>query len=123
LLSLLPEDHRPDKVRMARGEQRQHPGPALLECHVEGTGVEGAVLLTEGADCFVFAHEPLALGPLIALLIRMPSGDVRVSGRVVRVESARAFGVEIDLDALSDDVRRALETVRPLAFAGCLRLR
>ena len=75
------------------------------------------MLLAEDADCFVFTHEPLALGPRIALLIRMPSGDVRVSGRVVRVESARAFAVEIDLDALSEEFRRALETVRPLAFA------
>ena len=75
------------------------------------------MLLAEDADCFVFTHEPLALGPRIALLIRMPSDEVRVSGRVVRVESARAFAVEIDLDALSDDVRRALENLLPLAFA------
>ena len=66
--------------------------------------------LDEGG-CFVFTDEPLALGPRIAIQILMPGAEVRLTGRVARVESGRAFGVEISVGALSDGSRLALEDV------------
>ena len=97
-------------------ERRQHiHWPALLRCRIEGIAVEGSVLLTglNEAGCFVFTDEPLALGPRIALQIEIPA--VRLTGRVVRVESGRAFGVEINVGALSDESRRLLQDVLLMA--------
>jgi hypothetical protein len=73
------------------------------------------MLLTDLNDggCFVFTDEPLALGPRIALQIEIPA--VRLTGRVVRVESGRAFGVEINVGALSEESRRLLEDVLLMA--------
>jgi hypothetical protein len=71
------------------------------------------MLLTDLNDdgCYVFTDEPLALGPRIAIQIMMSTAEVRLTGRVDRGESGRAFGVEIDAGALSEESRRVLEGV------------
>lgn len=83
----------------------------LLRCHVEDTSVEGVMLLTDlgPSGCFISTNAPLALGPRIALRVMMPSTEVRLTGRVVRVESGRRFAVAIDAAALSEQSRQALE--------------
>lgn len=71
------------------------------------------MLLTDLNDggCFVFTDEPLALGPQIAIQILVSAAEVRLTGRVARVESGRAFGVEINVGALSEGSRWVLEDV------------
>src|SRR6185436_5964625 len=93
-------------------ERRRHlRRPVLLNCRVEGTAVAGPLQLTNLSEsgCFVATNDGLALDSQVTLFVTLAGDEIRIIGRVVRVEPGRGVGVEINLNLLSQYARLALE--------------
>ena len=73
--------------------------------------VEGAMALTDLSEsgCFIATTEEVPVGVEVRLQVMMAGSEVPLIGRVVRVQPRRGFAVEIDLAALSEQSRQALE--------------
>jgi len=83
----------------------------LLNCRIEGTTVAGPLQLTDLSEngCFIATSHPLALDAQITLFVTLAGDEIRIIGRVVRVQPGRGVGVEINLSLLSQYARLALE--------------
>jgi hypothetical protein len=93
-------------------ERRKHlRRPLLLTCRIEGTTVAGPLQLTDLSEsgCFITTSHPLTLDSQITFFITVAGDEIRLIGRVVRVESGRGVGVAINLSLLSQYARLALE--------------
>src|SRR5262245_60523676 len=89
-------------------ERRRHlRRPVLLNCRVEGTTIAGPLQLTDLSEsgCFVATHDGLTLDSQVTLFVTLAGDEIRIIGRVVRVEPGRGVGVEINLDLLSQYAR------------------
>lgn len=107
--------HNPaDKPGMAPPyrERRKHfRRPVVLKCRVEGTTIAGPLQLTDLSEsgCFIATGHPLELHSQITLFVTLAGDEIRVIGRVVRVQPGRGVGVEINVNLLSQYARLALE--------------
>lgn len=93
-------------------ERRRHVRrPVLLNCRIEGTAVAGPLQLTDLSEsgCFIATSHPLMLDSQITLFVTLAGDEIRIIGRVVRVQPGRGVGVAINLNLLSQYARLALE--------------
>ena len=93
-------------------ERRKHlRRPVLLDCRFEGTTVKGPLQLTDLSEsgCFIATSHPLTLDSPITLFVTLAGDEIRIIGRVVRVQTGRGVGVEINRSLLSQYARLALE--------------
>ncbi len=93
-------------------ERRKHiRRPVLLNCRIEGTAVAGPLQLTDLSEsgCFITTSHPLALDSQVTLFVTLAGDEIRIIGRVVRVQPDRGVGIEINLSLLSQYARLALE--------------
>jgi hypothetical protein len=84
-----------------------------LNCRLEGTTVAGPLELEltdlSESGCFIATSHPLTLDSQITFFVTLAGDEIRVIGRVVRVEPGRGVGVEINLSLLSQYARLTLE--------------
>jgi hypothetical protein len=93
-------------------ERRKHlRRPVLLNCRIEGATVAGPLQLTDLSEngCFIATSEPLTLDSQITFFVTLAGDDIRIIGRVVRVQPGRGVGVQINVSLLSQYARLALE--------------
>jgi hypothetical protein len=93
-------------------ERRKHVRrPVLLNCRIEGTTIEGPLQLTDLSEsgCFIATSHPLKRDSQIALFVTLAGDEIRIIGRVVRIEPGRGAGVQINLSLLSQYARLVLE--------------
>jgi len=93
-------------------ERRKHlRRPVLLNCRIEGTTVAGPLQLTDLSEngCFIATSHPLTLDSQVTIFVTLGGDEIRIIGRVVRVQPGRGAGVEINLSLLSQYARLALE--------------
>jgi hypothetical protein len=83
----------------------------LLTGRIEGTTVAGPLQITDLSEsgCFITTSHPLTLDSQITFFITVAGDEIRLIGRVVRVQPGRGVGVEINLGLLSQYARLALE--------------
>jgi hypothetical protein len=103
-----------ENVDMAQpaGERRKHlRRPVLLNCRVEGVTVAGPLQITDLSEsgCFIATSHPLALDSQITLFVTLEGDEIRIIGRVVRVQPGRGVGIKINVSLLSQYARLALE--------------
>jgi hypothetical protein len=103
-----------DNVDMAQpaGERRKHlRRPVLLNCRVEGVTVAGPLQITDLSEsgCFIATSHPLALDSQITLFVTLEGDEIKIIGRVVRVQPGRGVGIKINVSLLSQYARLALE--------------
>ena len=103
-----------DNVGMAQqtGERRKHfRRPVLLNCRVEGVTVAGPAQITDLSEsgCFIATSHPLPLDSQITLFVTLEGEEIRIIGRVVRVQPGRGVGIKINVSLLSQYSRLALE--------------
>ena len=106
--------HSADKPGMAPPyrERRKHLRRAvLLNCRIEGTTAAGPLQLTDLSEsgCFIATSHPFALHSQITLFVTLAGDEIRIIGRVVRVQPGRGVGIEINMSLLSQYDRLALE--------------
>ena len=103
-----------------RRKYRRHP--VLLNCRIEGTTAEGPFQLTDLSEsgCFIATSSPLKRDSQITLFVTLAGDEIRIIGRVVRVEPGRGVGIEINVNLLSQYARLALEDFlrQPAAPSG-----
>ena len=94
--------------RERRKHLRRH---VLLNCRIDGATVGGTFQLTDLSEsgCFIATSYPLNLDSPITLFVTIAGDEIRIIGRVVRVEPGRGIGVEINLSLLSQYARLTLE--------------
>lgn len=93
-------------------DRRKHlRRPVTLNCRIEGASVAGPLQLTDLSEsgCFIATSHPLMLDSQITLFVTLAGDEIRIIGRVVRVQPGRGAGVEINLNLLSQYARLALE--------------
>ena len=93
-------------------ERRKHlRRPVLLNCRIEGPTVAGPSQLTDLSEtgCFIATKHPLPLHSQVTLFVTVAGDEIRIIGRVVRVQPGRGVGVEINSSLLSQYARLALE--------------
>ena len=93
-------------------ERRKHlRRPVLLNCRIEGTTVAGPLQLTDLSQngCYIATSHTFALDSQITLFVTLAGDEIRIIGRVVRVQPGRGVGVEINLSLLSQYARLTLE--------------
>ena len=93
-------------------ERRKHlRRPVVLNCRIEGTTITGPLQLTDLSEsgCFIATSHPLELDSQVTLFVTLAGDEIRVIGRVVRVQPGRGVGVEINVNLLSQYARLALE--------------
>ena len=85
--------------------------PVLLNCRIEGTTIAGPLQITDLSEsgCFIATSHPLKRDSQITFFVTLAGDEIRIIGRVVRVEPGRGVGVEINLNLLSQYARLALE--------------
>jgi hypothetical protein len=93
-------------------ERRKHARRAVfLNCRIEGVAAAGPLQLTDLSEngCFVATSHPLELGSQVTLFVTLAGDEIRIIGRVVRVQPGRGVGIEINVSLLSQYGRLALE--------------
>ena len=93
-------------------ERRRHlRRPVLLNCRIEGATIAGPLQLTDLSEtgCFLATSHPLALDSQVTLFVTLAGDEIRIIGRVVRVQPGRGVGVEINVSLLSQYARLAIE--------------
>ena len=93
-------------------ERRRHVRrPVLLNCRIENTTITGPLQLTDLSEsgCFVATTHPLPLDSQITIFVTLAGDEIRIIGRVVRVQPGRGVGVEINVSLLSQYGRLVLE--------------
>lgn len=85
----------------------------MLKCRIEGTAVAGSMQLTDLSEggCFIATSEPLPVGSQVTIYVTVSGDEIPVTGRVVRFQPGRGFGVEINVNLLSQYSRQTLEQV------------
>lgn len=85
--------------------------PAVLPCRIDGVTAAGSIYLTDLSErgCFIATSQPLAVGSQVTFHVTVSGDEIPIIGRVVRVQADRGFGVEINLDLLSQYSRQTLE--------------
>ena len=94
-----------------RERRKYHRRPVLLDCRIEGTTVTGPLQLTDLSEngCFIETNHPFTLDSQVAFFVTLGGDELRIIGRVVRVQPGRGVGVEINASLLSQYARLALE--------------
>ena len=94
----------------------------FLNCRIEGIAAAGPLQLTDLSEggCFIATSHPLDLDSQITFFVTLAGDEIRIIGRVVRVQPGRGVGVEINLSLLSQYARLTLEDFlrQPTAPAG-----
>src|SRR5687768_13632748 len=73
-------------------ERRKHlRRPVLLNCRIEGATVAGRLQLTDLSEsgCFIATGHPWTLNSQVTLFVTLAGDEIRIIGRVVRVEPGR----------------------------------
>ena len=93
-----------------RERRKHHRRPVLLNCRIEGT-VAGSLQVTDLSEsgCFIATSHILELNSQVTLFVTLADDEIKIVGRVVRVQPGRGVGVEINLSLLSQYARLALE--------------
>ena len=94
-----------------RERRKYHRRPVLLNCRIEGAAVAGSLQLTDLSEngCFIATSHPFTLDSQVTFFVALGDDEIRIIGRVVRVQPGRGFGVEINSTLLSQYARLALE--------------
>ena len=101
----------PGMTQQGRERRKHVRRPVFLKCRLDGTESANAVHLTDLSErgCFVATSEPLPAGAQVTFYVTVSGDEIPIVGRVVRVQPGRGFGVEINVELLSDYSRRTLE--------------
>ena len=101
----------PGMVPPYRERRKYLRRPVLLNCRIEGTPVVGSLQLTDLSEsgCFIATSHPLAVDAQVTLFVTLAGDEIRIIGRVVRIEPGRGVGVEINTSLLSQYARLVLE--------------
>ena len=90
-------------------ERRKHVRRAVfIPCRLEGSSAAMHLTDVSPGGCFVATSHEVAVGSAITLRATMSGKEVCLSGRVVRVQPGRGFGLAIDVSKVNDDARRQL---------------
>jgi len=85
--------------------------PVVLKCRIDGVAASGSIHLTDLSErgCFIATSNPLPVGSQVTLYVTVSGDEIPLIGRVVRVQPERGFGVEINLELLSQFSQQVLE--------------
>jgi len=85
--------------------------PVVLPCRIDGATAAGSIYLTDLSErgCFIATSQPLPVGTQVTFYVTVSGDEIPLIGRVVRVQTDRGFGVEINLELLSQYSRQTLE--------------
>ena len=88
-------------------ERRKHVRRAVvIPCRLEGSSAAMHLTDVSPGGCFVATSHEVTVGSDITLRTTMSGKEVSLTGRVVRVQPGRGFGLAIDVSTMNDDARR-----------------
>ena len=95
-----------------RKERRKYVRrPVVLKCRIDGASTAGSIYLTDLSEsgCFIATSDQLPVGSQVTFYVTVSGDEIPLIGRVVRIQAGRGFGVEINLELLSQYSRQTLE--------------
>jgi hypothetical protein len=105
---------------MEEKERRRSPRNRLMiECQVEGVSPRTASRISDLSliGCFVETITPASAGSPITIFVKVGDRQVRLNGRVARVQHDRGLGFAIEFEELSAEadaaIRRLLQAPIP----------
>lgn len=91
-------------------ERRKHVRRTVwIPCRIEGSPAVMHLTDVSPGGCFVATNHEVTVGSGITLRATISGSEVSFSGRVVRVQPGRGFGLAVNVAELNDVARRTLE--------------
>lgn len=91
-------------------ERRRHVRRAVfIPCRIEGSSAVMHLTDVSPGGMFVTTNHEVAVGSGITLRATISGAEVSFSGRVVRVQPGRGFGLAVNAAELNDVARQTLE--------------
>lgn len=82
----------------------------MIECQLDGVSTRTASRITDLSltGCFVETITPVSVGSPITIFVRVDDRQVRLTGRVARVQHDHGLGFAIEFETLSGEAEEAI---------------